>query len=70
MKLDWGKIPMEVPCPKCQKSLDEYENIKEDEWRFIVPRSPDPLQDYHECPLCHRVWEILNPHTDEIPLKK
>ena len=56
---------MEIPCPVCQKKVDSYENLHDDEWKFIDQRSPDPLRDYHKCPHCEQMWSILKPHTDE-----
>ncbi len=65
MKVKWGKVPLELTCPKCQDKLDKYEELSKSQWKFIIPKTPDPLQDYHKCPRCQRVWAILRSHTDE-----
>jgi rubredoxin len=65
VKLDWNKIPIELPCPKCQGEEDAYEELEEDEWRFVLSKNQEPLKDYHKCPHCEKVWIILRPHIDE-----
>ncbi len=65
MKVNWGKVPLEIPCPVCQSKRESYDNLREDEWKFIDQKGPDPLQDYHKCPQCEQMWAILKPHRDE-----
>lgn len=65
MKLNWGKVPLDLLCPNCQQKIDRYENLLDNEWKFILQKTPDPLQDYHKCPQCQQMWAILKPHTDE-----
>lgn len=66
MKVNWGNVPIELCCPKCMGEEDHYENLKQDEWKFLMIKTPEPLKDYHKCPQCNRMWQILKPHTDEV----
>ena len=55
-------VPHLIHCPVHRK----YENLSDKDWKFIRVRDPDPLEDYHQCPECSRMWTILLPHKDEV----
>ncbi|MHA1129670.1 MAG: hypothetical protein ACTSRC_20755 [Candidatus Helarchaeota archaeon] len=66
MKLNWKKIPIELPCPNCQGKEDPYEEIQDAEWRYILPKTHESLKDYHKCPQCKKVWILLRDHIDQL----
>jgi rubredoxin len=63
MVLDWkGTIPLHLKCPNCEL----YKNLSQQEWTYLSLKTPEPLDDYHICPKCKRVWRILRVHADEL----
>ena len=61
--IDWRiPLPHNLECPWCE----DYKNLnRERECKRIIPRTPDPLKDFHFCSKCDKAWIIIRKHTDE-----
>lgn len=62
-RIDWnGVIPLRLECPNCKR----ISNLPDNKWKYVDPRTPEPLKDYHLCPICEQMWSILIAHIDSI----